>query len=47
MRSCGSHGSSGRFQIDGGKPAAMRAFVRILDHLNRLAPERPRLRTAR
>jgi hypothetical protein len=27
-------------QIDAGKPAAAHAFVRILDHLNRLAPER-------
>ena len=31
-------------QIDAGKPAAVHAFVRILDHLNRLAPERLRLR---
>jgi hypothetical protein len=31
-------------QIDAGKPAAAHAFVRILDHLNRLAPERLRLR---
>src|SRR5271168_1594750 len=31
-------------QIDAGKPAAVQAFVRILDHLNRLAPERLRLR---
>ena len=31
-------------QIDSGKPAAVHAFVRILDHLNRLAPERLRLK---
>jgi hypothetical protein len=31
-------------QIDAGKPAAVHAFVRILDHLNRLAPERLHLR---
>jgi hypothetical protein len=31
-------------QIDAGKPAAAHAFVRILDHLNRLAPDRLRLR---
>jgi len=31
-------------QIDAGKPAAAHAFVRILDHLNRLAPERLRLK---
>ena len=31
-------------QIDAGKPAAVHAFVRVLDHLNRLAPERLRLR---
>ena len=31
-------------QIDAGKPAAVHAFVRILDHLNRLAPERLRLK---
>src|SRR5271154_4612695 len=31
-------------QIDAGKPSAAHAFVRILDHLNRLAPERLRLR---
>jgi hypothetical protein len=31
-------------QIDAGKPAAVNAFVRILDHLNRLAPDRLRLR---
>ena len=31
-------------QIDAGKPSAVHAFVRILDHLNRLAPERLRLR---
>ena len=33
-------------QIDAGKPAAAHAFVRILDHLNRLAPDRLRLRAA-
>jgi hypothetical protein len=27
-------------QIDAGKPAAAHAFVRVLDHLNRLAPDR-------
>jgi hypothetical protein len=27
-------------QIDAGKPAAAHAFARILDHLNRLAPDR-------
>src|SRR6476620_10223407 len=27
-------------QIDAGKPSAAYAFVRILDHLNRLAPDR-------
>jgi hypothetical protein len=32
-------------QIDAGKPAAVHAFVRVLDHLNRLAPERLRLKT--
>ena len=31
-------------QIDAGKPAAAHAFVRILDHLNRLAPDRLRLK---
>ena len=31
-------------QIDAGKPAAAYAYVRILDHLNRLAPERLRLK---
>jgi hypothetical protein len=31
-------------QIDAGKPAAAHAFVRLLDHLNRLAPDRLRLR---
>src|SRR5271167_4226128 len=31
-------------QIDAGKPSAAHAFVRILDHLNRLAPERLRLK---
>jgi hypothetical protein len=30
-------------QIDAGKPAAAHAYVRILDHLNRLAPDRLRL----
>ena len=30
-------------QIDAGKPAAAHAFVRILDYLNRLAPDRLRL----
>ena len=30
-------------QIDAGKPSAAHAFVRILDHLNRLAPDRLRL----
>jgi hypothetical protein len=33
-------------QIDAGKPAAAHAFVRILDHLNRLAPDRLRLKHA-
>src|SRR5580693_3298158 len=33
-------------QIDAGKPAAAHAFVRILDHLNRLAPDRLRLKAA-
>jgi hypothetical protein len=33
-------------QIDAGKPSAAHAFVRILDHLNRLAPERLRLKAA-
>ena len=33
-------------EIDAGKPAAVSAFVRILDHLNRLAPDRLRLRDA-
>ena len=33
-------------QIDAGKPSAAHAFVRILDHLNRLAPDRLRLRAA-
>ena len=33
-------------QIDAGKPAAVHAFVRILDHLSRLAPDRLRLRAA-
>jgi len=32
-------------QIDAGKPAAAHAFVRILDHLNRLAPDRLRLKS--
>ena len=31
-------------QIDAGKSAAAYAYVRILDHLNRLAPERLRLK---
>jgi hypothetical protein len=31
-------------QIDAGKPSAAHAFVRILDHLNRLAPARLRLK---
>jgi hypothetical protein len=31
-------------QIDAGKPSAAHAYVRILDHLNRLAPERLRLK---
>src|ERR1700685_1059700 len=31
-------------QIDAGKPSAAYAYVRILDHLNRLAPERLRLK---
>ena len=31
-------------QIDAGKPAAVHAYVRVLDHLNRLAPNRLRLR---
>ena len=30
-------------QIDAGKPSAAHAFVRILDHLDRLAPDRLRL----
>jgi hypothetical protein len=33
-------------QIDAGKPSAAHAFVRILDHLNRLAPDRLRLKAA-
>jgi hypothetical protein len=33
-------------QIDAGKPSAAHAYVRILDHLNRIAPDRLRLRTA-
>src|SRR5271170_2305573 len=33
-------------QIDAGKPSAAHAYVRILDHLNRLAPERLRLKAA-
>jgi hypothetical protein len=32
-------------QIDAGKPAAVHAFVRVLEQLNRIAPERLRLRT--
>src|SRR6204780_6027460 len=31
-------------QIDAGKPAAAHAFVRILDHLNRLSPDPLRLK---
>jgi hypothetical protein len=31
-------------QLDAGKPSAAHAFVRILDHLNRLAPDRLRLK---
>ncbi len=33
-------------QIDAGKPAAAYAYVRILEHLNRLAPDRLRLKAA-
>jgi hypothetical protein len=33
-------------QIDAGKPSAAHAFVRILDHLNRLAPDRLRLKAS-
>jgi len=33
-------------QIDAGKPSAAHAFVRILEQLNRLAPERLRLKAA-
>ena len=33
-------------QIDAGKPLAAYAFVRIPDHLNRLAPDRLRLKAA-
>jgi hypothetical protein len=33
-------------QIDAGKPSAAHAFVRILDHLDRLAPQRLRLKAA-
>ena len=33
-------------QIDAGKPSAAHAFIRILDHLNRLAPDRLRLKAA-
>ena len=33
-------------QIDAGKPSAAHACVRILDHLNRLAPDRLRLKAA-
>ncbi len=33
-------------QLDAGKPSAAHVFVRILDHLNRLAPERLRLKAA-
>jgi hypothetical protein len=32
--------------IDAGKPSATHAFVRILDHLNRLAPDRLKLKAA-
>jgi hypothetical protein len=32
--------------IDAGKPSAAHAFVRLLDHLNRLAPDRLRLKPA-
>jgi hypothetical protein len=31
-------------QIDAGKPSAAHAYVRILDHLNRIAPDRLRLK---
>jgi hypothetical protein len=31
-------------QIDAGKPSGAHAFVRILDHLNRIAPDRLRLK---
>ncbi len=33
-------------QIDAGKPSAAHAYVRILDHLNRLAPDRLWLKAA-
>jgi hypothetical protein len=33
-------------QIDAGKPSAAYAYVRILDHLNRLPPDRLRLKAA-
>jgi hypothetical protein len=33
-------------QIDAGKASAAHAYVRILDHLNRLAPDRLRLKAA-
>src|SRR5260370_42528671 len=33
-------------QTEAGKPSAAHAFVRILDHLNRLAPDRLRLKAA-
>ena len=33
-------------QIDAGKPSAAHAYVRILDHLNRLAPDRLQLKAA-
>jgi hypothetical protein len=33
-------------QIDAGKPAAVHGFVRVLDHLNRLAPQGLRRRPA-
>jgi hypothetical protein len=32
-------------EIDAGKPAAVHAFVRVLEQLNRIAPEQLRLRT--
>jgi hypothetical protein len=33
-------------QLDAGKPSAAHAFVRVLDRLNRLAPDRLRLKPA-